>query len=220
MLKTPEPRSLLKDKAYRKILERIQDSTFPPGSLLSERQLTSMLEMSKTPIKAALERLEQQGFVSVAPQQGVIVRELSIKEITDHFELRRALESYVVKTVTGKLSDVHRKAIEQNLSRQRTAASKNAVGEFIKLDADFHVLLCRVLGNDAVIDCLMQQHGRMRRVIAQVMSKSEGRLDDAAREHQDIFNAVKGNKPDTSVKLLERHLDFGRQCLLASRWES
>lgn len=220
MLKEIEPRSLLKDEAYRQILEKIQDSVFPPGSLLSERQLTSMLNMSKTPIKAALERLEQQGFVSVAPQQGVIVRELSIKEVTDHFELRRALETYVVRTITGKLSDSECKAIERNLTRQSTAVRKHSVRDFVKLDADFHVLLCRVLGNDALVDCLVQQEGRMRRVIAQVLSKSAGRLADAVKEHQRIFNAVKGKKQEQAVKLLDRHLNFGRECLLSSRWES
>ena len=143
---------LLKDKAYEEIRQRIQDSTFEAGTLLSERKLGSLLKMSKTPIKAALERLEQQGFVSVAPQQGVIVREVSIKDAADQFELRRVIETYVVKTMTGKLTDAQRDAIKKNLKLQRAAVAKNEVHDFVMLDADFHLLLCRVLGNDAMVE--------------------------------------------------------------------
>ena len=209
---------LLKDKAYEEIRQRIQDSTFEAGTLLSERKLGSLLKMSKTPIKAALERLEQQGFVSVAPQQGVIVREVSIKDAANQFELRRVIETYVVNTMTGKLTDAQRDAIKKNLKLQRAAVAKNEVHDFVMLDADFHLLLCRVLGNDAMVECLMQQQERMHRVIAQVLSKSNNRLGDAVKEHAEIFAAVQGKKPSLSVKLIEQHLDFGKQCLLSSRW--
>jgi DNA-binding GntR family transcriptional regulator len=74
LARAPAVRSLLKAKAYTEIKERIQNSTFAPGVFLSERKLSSLLGMSKTPIKAALERLEQEGFVAVSPQQGIVVR--------------------------------------------------------------------------------------------------------------------------------------------------
>src|SRR5215216_6564500 len=87
-------RSLLKDRAYERIKQRLLNNDYPPGSFLSERQLAENLGMSKTPVKGALERLEAEGLISVSPQQGIVVRELSVHEIADQYEIRAVLESY------------------------------------------------------------------------------------------------------------------------------
>src|SRR5262245_56779925 len=85
---------LMKERAYSEIKRRILNCDYPPGSFLSERNLATTLGMSKTPVKAALERLEHEGFITVSPQQGIVVRELSIREIADQYEIRTALESF------------------------------------------------------------------------------------------------------------------------------
>src|SRR5437899_8390145 len=97
-------RALLKDRAYDRIKVRLLNDDYPPGSFLSERQLAENLGMSKTPVKAALERLESEGFISVSPQQGIVVRELSVHEIADQYEIRAALESYTVRALAGRLT--------------------------------------------------------------------------------------------------------------------
>ena len=74
---------------------------FAPNTFLSERQLVERMGMSKTPIRSALEHLESQGLVAVAPQQGIIVKELSAQEITDLFDMRSAIEPFIV----SRLSD-------------------------------------------------------------------------------------------------------------------
>jgi len=93
---------LLQDRAYADIKALIQDGSFAAGSFLSERQLAARLHMSKTPVKNALVRLELEGFVSVSPQQGIVVRESSVQEIVDILDLRLALEPYVVRRIAGK----------------------------------------------------------------------------------------------------------------------
>ena len=89
-------RSLLKSKAYDAIKKKIMDEDFPPGTFLAERKLALMLGMSKTPVKSALERLAIEGFVTISPQQCILVRELPMDEIADQYEIRTALETHVV----------------------------------------------------------------------------------------------------------------------------
>ena len=69
-------RVFLKDRAYEELKTLILSEALPPGSFLSERALGQKLGMSKTPVRSAIERLENEGFVSVSPQQGVVVRAL------------------------------------------------------------------------------------------------------------------------------------------------
>ena len=87
-----------------------------------------------------------------------------------------------------------------------------------ELDPEFHLLLCRVLENHAIYDCLSQHRARMHRVIFEVMSQAPGRLSDAVDEHERILAAIKKGKPPDAVKLLTQHLEFGKQYLLASKW--
>src|ERR1700742_2672191 len=84
-------RRLMKERAYDSLKQLILTETFEPGAFLSERQLAVRLKMSKTPVKAALERLESEGFIAVSPQQGIVVQDLTLEEIADHFEVREAL---------------------------------------------------------------------------------------------------------------------------------
>src|SRR5215471_20538734 len=112
------PRSFLKDRAYEKLKLRLLNNDYPPGSFLSERQLAENLGMSKTPVKAALERLEAEGYISVSPQQGIVVRELSVHEIADQYEIRAALESYTLRTLAGKLTPDQVARVRANLQAQ------------------------------------------------------------------------------------------------------
>ena len=75
-------RGLLKDDAYERIKHLIQTQVFKPGTFLSERELAARLGMSKTPVRSALERLQSEGFVQISPQQGAVVREPSLNEIS------------------------------------------------------------------------------------------------------------------------------------------
>src|SRR5215510_9474028 len=94
-------RGLLKERAYEEIKRRLLNNDYPPRSFLAERQLAEQLGMSKTPVKAALERLEHEGFITVSPQQGIVVREMALHEIVDQYEIRTALETYIVRAVAG-----------------------------------------------------------------------------------------------------------------------
>ena len=97
-------RSLLKERAYTEIKQRILSGVLAPSTFLSERQMAGQLAMSKTPIRAALQRLEVEGLVTISPQQGIIVRDLSVHEIADLYEMRAALETYVARTLAGRLT--------------------------------------------------------------------------------------------------------------------
>ena len=95
-------RGLLKERAYAEIKRRILGGKLAPGPFLAERQLAAQLGMSKTPVRSALERLESEGFLSISPQQGAIIRDLSVPEIADQYEIRMAIEAFVVRDAGGQ----------------------------------------------------------------------------------------------------------------------
>lgn len=211
------PRSLLKQQAYNALKQRIQDATFEPGAFLSERQLAMHLGMSKTPVKAALERLESEGFIAVSPQQGIVVRDLSVHEIADQFEIRLALESYVLRSVTGKLNATEASRIRQNLKLQEQAARESNLAAATELDAEFHGIFCECLGNQEIIRVMLQLREKIHRVVGRVFQRNADRLQSSWKEHTAIAEAVLTGNADLAVEKIQEHLEYGKQLLLAPR---
>lgn len=118
----PRGRELFKNRAYDKLKSRFFNNQYEPGTNLSERQLAEELGMSKTPVKTALERLEMEGFITVSPQSGIVVRELSDAEIADIYDVRIALEGFVLKSIAGKLSPGQIELWSQNLEALKNVA--------------------------------------------------------------------------------------------------
>ncbi len=210
-------KGLLKDRAYAKIKQYIQQSRFSPGAFLSERQLAGLLGMSKTPIKAALERLEAEGFVAVSPQQGIVVRDLSVHEIADQFEIRLALESFVLRSMAGKLDGPQTARVRNNLCQQQQAANEVDLAKAVELDAEFHALFCEFLGNREILRVMLQLREKMHRVVTRVFEKTPERLQAGYQEHCGIAQAVFRGDAERAATALEEHLNYGKQLLLSPR---
>jgi DNA-binding GntR family transcriptional regulator len=208
-------RVLLKERAYAKLKQRVVTGRYSPGTFLSERMLASELGMSKTPIRAALERLEAEEFVSVSPQQGIVVREPSIREIADQFELRLALEGHVLRSLAGRLDDDQVRRVRDNLRHQCRAAQDGDLATTIKLDSEFHLTFCELLGNREILRILGQLREKIEWVIALVFRDNIERMWPNWEEHQGIAEAVIEGNADLGLKRLEAHLEYGKRALLS-----
>jgi len=215
MAKSADPRNLLQDQAYDRLKGLIQTGTYPPGTFLSERQLASKLGMSKTPIKSALTRLDIEGFVAVSPQQGIVVREPSLQEIIDLFDIRVALETFVVRRIAGKLTPDQISRLRQNVKDQAQAAKAKDEVEITRLDTEFHTILCSILGNREIERVMWHFRDKLHRVILRVMKQASGRMQTALEEHAGIAEAVIRGKGELAAERIVKHLEFGKQFLIS-----
>lgn len=210
-------RNLLKDQAYTRLKARILQGDFGPGTFLSERQVAAWLQMSKTPIRAALEKLAGEGLIQISPQQGIIVRELSIHELADHFEIRSALETFVVRHIAGRLTAEQTQRLRANLREQKLSVRQRDVERNMTLDAAFHLLLCDFLGNREILRVMEQLRDKIHRVILRVFSHNPDRLADSFEEHCRIAEAVIAGNAEQAVRFIQEHLDRGKSILLSPR---
>jgi len=208
-------RTLLQDRAYERLKELIQSGSLAPGSFQTERLLSERLGMSKTPIRAALTRLDIEGFVSVSPQLGVSVREMSLHEIVDLFDIRSALETFVVRSLAGRLQPAQVERLRANLKNQKECAQTGDPQTLTRLDTDFHLLFCEFLDNREITRVLVHLRDKLHRVILRVMSRAEGRLATAVGEHAGIAEAVIRGKGELAAERVKRHLEFGKQFLMS-----
>jgi DNA-binding GntR family transcriptional regulator len=208
-------RPRLKETAYDRLLQKISSGQISPGAVLSERELAAEFNMSKTPVKAALERLEEQGFVTISPQRGAILRELSVRQINEHYELRIALESYVASRISGRLGEREKEEVERNLHRQRHhTAVEPSWAEWSRTDYEFHRLLCGVLGNDEITRVLDRHRDRLYRLVTSIAQRDPSVPRVSVAEHEAIFVAVCEGDSKRAVDAVVTHLENGRRFLL------
>ena len=208
-------RSLLKKRAYDDLKEMIQTGIFPPNAFLSERQLVERMGMSKTPIRAALEHLESQGLVVVSPQQGIVVKELSVHEITDLFDMRIAIEPFVAARLAKRTLAPEQVAIlEESLEKQRQAASTGDALAATRLDIAFHTLLARILDNRETVAWLNRCFDKLHRSILRINRLAVGRLPRSHDDHVAIVSAILDSNADAASRGMIEHLSYSRQFLL------
>jgi DNA-binding GntR family transcriptional regulator len=210
-------RGLLKERAYIELKGLILEGALEPGGFLAERQLAVRLGMSKTPIRSALERLESEGFVRISPQQGAIVRDLSLREIADQYEIRIALESYIVRSLAGRLTPEQTRLVETNLEAQRVNLETGDVRRGVALDEEFHALFGDFLGNHEILRVMGQLREKIHRVILQVFKTNFGRMVSSYEEHRGIAEAIIQGDPASASRRIEEHLRFGKEALLSPR---
>ena len=170
--------------------------------------------MSKTPVKAALERLELEGFVVVSPQQGIVVREFSVHEIADLYEIRSALESFTLRCIAGRLKSEQIDQLEQNLAAFVATSHTGDIVKAVDLDAEFHFLFARFLDNHEILRVMENLRQKMHRTILRVFHLYPGRIDDSHAEHRAIVDLTISGDRQAAAELIERHLQKGKLLIL------
>jgi DNA-binding GntR family transcriptional regulator len=195
----------LKDRAYVAIKKAILSVKLKPGTPLVETQLAEELGISKTPVRAALEELEREGFVTRILFKGTYVTEVTIKDLTEIFQLRAVLEGLAARVATPLFSPHELDQIEQNLTAAEAAL----------VEGNLH--LCSELGkrlHDAIIDKADSQrltliirnlddHVQRFRAISDQIS---GRLNKSVKEHRRVLEALRRRDPNTAAQAMHDHL--------------
>jgi DNA-binding GntR family transcriptional regulator len=211
----PAAKLLLKDRAYAELKIMIQSGVYAPDTFLSERQLVEKLGMSKTPIRSALEHLEAQGLVAVSPQQGIVVRDLSAREIAELFDIRSAIEPFIVRRLAERRFTSEQSArIKANLKSQRAAVGAEDALAATKLDIEFHILLAELLDNGEMLAWLTRCFDKLERAILRINRLAVNRLPKSQADHASIAMAVLKGRGSVAAKAMVQHLQYGRRFLL------
>jgi DNA-binding GntR family transcriptional regulator len=168
-------------------------------------------------VRAALERLELEGFVTISPQQGIIIRDLAVHDIADQYEIRAALEGFVLRQVAGRLGPAQIERLQANLEEQKAHRDSRDVERGIALDTEFHILFCEFLGNKEILRVMGQLREKIHRVIHQVFRLHPGRMAGSYEDHCAIAQAVLDGDGALAARRVEEHLEFGKRALLSPR---
>ena len=141
------PDQRLFDQVCSRLRSAIIRGQYAPGARLYERDLTKQLEVSRTPIREALRKLEAEGLVVSFPHRGFFVREPSFDEARQAYEMRRIVESACCELAAQRATEIDLAAMRQTIREAEEALSEGDRESLLQLNKDFHNLLAKAAHN-------------------------------------------------------------------------
>lgn len=195
----------LRDRAYRIIRNKIVTCEFLPGSPLNERELAELIGVSRTPIREALNRLENDQLVTLTSQKGATVTPITPKVINDIFHLRYVLEPHVVSVVTPDFPEDVLLEFKTKLADRRP----DNYEEIVTLDGKLHFAIIHAFGN-SYLNNLMENMYTQNERIRRLSTMMPQRLAATAAEHLAIVEAMLAREPQKAADATRDHLQKAR----------
>jgi DNA-binding GntR family transcriptional regulator len=189
----------LSQKAYEAIKNDIITCVLMPGEQISQSQLAEKYDRGTTPVREALRRLVQEGFVEVIPRFGYIVKPITFRDVHEMFELRMILESSAVRLAAARGLQEQLQKIAANADFTYVYRDRASYSKFLGLNAEFHRSIAVVAGNQRLVDLLSKLLDELTRVFHLGLH-----LRDSAEEMRDEHLAL-------SEALLKRDSDRAEQ---------
>ena len=164
----PVGNRLLRETVYDQIRADILSLRLAPGAEMREADLAARFEVSKSPVRDALMRLEREGLVITLPRQGYRVAPVSLSDVQDMFHLRIALERACMERIVRQASDEQLASLEPFRRFERDAWA----GGFIDYNRAFHRKLAEIAGNPRMRDQLNNLIDQMERVVLMSVNKA------------------------------------------------
>jgi DNA-binding GntR family transcriptional regulator len=201
----PRPRRSLADGVYTALRQAIVERALDPGEALTEGELSRRFRVSRTPVREALARLEQDGLVHVVPKKGAFVRTLSPAEIRELYQLREALEALAVRLATPRADPADLAAFEARFRALRARGARAPAAEVGALGDELHRYLLKTADNAALLALLEQLRERLRAVWSMSMVAPR-RVPALVREHLAILAALARRDARTAERRMTEHV--------------
>jgi DNA-binding GntR family transcriptional regulator len=193
------------DWVYEELKEAIVGLRLPPGRPLREAALAEQLGVSKTPIREALSRLQQEGLAETTSFKGAVVTGYSRQDLVEIYELRELLESSAARLAAQSMSDADRARLEEICAESRSLLDGSDPARLAALIAEFDVVLFDQVQNGRIRALIENMRAHLTR-IGQLTAEIPGRVQTSVDEHEKIVEAIAARDPDLAEARMREHI--------------
>lgn len=200
----------LQNVAYDYLIDAIKKRELVPGTIYSLNQMAQVIGISKTPLRDAVLRLEQERYIDILPSKGFVLHQMTAEDILETYQLREAIEYYCLKILMQHLdtprAQFYLKKLTQKIELQKEIFATTRSNEaFARKDYEFHRSMVQYVDNKTMLD--MYRSFMFRIFWLNVTSFSrEGRMEDTIQEHSSILDKIRQNDLSGLEHDLENHL--------------
>lgn len=195
----------LRDEAYLVLRRAILAGQFKPGERLVEREIAAKLGLSRSPVREAFRRLEQERLVTVN-RHGVVVQALDPRDVEELYQVRQHLEVLVARLAARNFTPKHRHTLQEILQRMSAALDAQDQARVALESMRFHRAIAEIAGNRrlaGLVAAIGEEIQRFRSLNIQQSTRTVA----VVREHRQIFAALAARDEERAARVMAQHIE-------------
>jgi len=196
------------DLAYKQIKDWLQNSKTKPGEIISSYRISQTLNLSRTPVTAALKKLEHEGFIEIIPQVGCSIRQPNSDEAREDFLIRAVLEGFACEIATERYSQADLDRLKSIYQESILASREQDSIHYAKCNKEFHQTISNLSGNRRLIEIVNRFWENLTyQFVGNTFVYERNQV--SVEEHGAILEAIEKRDAQVARRLMESHL---RRC--------
>lgn len=194
------------ERAYAAIRDDVLTGRIPPGTMLGEASLAASLGVSRTPVRAALVRLQDEGWIEIYPQRGALVRGLTPRQAIEHADARLILETTAVGRVPAERRGACADALDAEVARQAAAFHDGDLHAFIELTLAFHRGFVEAAQSEVLLELYDRLADRHRYLLFALGERLLDRCEEVLAEHRSLAACLRSGDVAGFAATLREHI--------------
>lgn len=199
----------LNSQAYERIKHEIITMSLRPGEYINEAQISKVIDIGRTPVRQALNRLALERLVEIIPRKGCIVKAISIDEVMDVINVRIVNEVYCAQLAAVRATKIDIERMEYILEQCETEGAEEDTITHMTLDRDFHNALSQAAGNPTLSDIMRIMHDSSLRFWFMSL-RNQQHHNKVKAEHRQILETIKRGDPEAAGAAIRDHIESFR----------
>jgi phosphonate utilization transcriptional regulator len=201
--------SSLATLVHKEIERMILAGDLAAGAKLTEASIAELLGVSRGPVREAFRALESSGLVRLEKNRGVFVRQISVREADEIYELRAVLDEFVGRRVAQMATAAHVRELRQMVERMEKAAGRGDVDAYLAANLDFHDRLVELTGNGKLLLTYRRLVNELHLFRRATLTQG-GALPASTREHREIVDRIAAGQAAAAGRALQEHVIASR----------
>ena len=199
--------------AYEYVKDRIVNLRYRPGEYITDTQIAQELNISRTPVREAFSRLQNEGLLINEARHGWKVYSLTLEDIHELFDLKEVIEGMIARKAAACWDETLREALRNALQHMNVASDANDAHAWLKADIELHNVLFEMAGNDRARRLVLNLNDQWHRVRIGFVAM-EGRTRRSVGEHARFVEAVLNGDGEEAERRMRAHLNNVREELV------
>jgi DNA-binding GntR family transcriptional regulator len=204
----------LSARVWRMLESGILTGKYPVGSALTEQTISQDCGVSRTPARAALQRLEQEGLVKLVPNKGAIVVGISTHDLIDIYQMRMRVEGLAARLAASRLTEADKVRLSENVELAEFYIARGDAQKLRDLDSNFHEILYNASGSRMIEQTLTDLHHKIGVWRAKSLNDPV-RVRESVAEHRAILDALFAGDSELADTLVSQHVERALSKLLS-----
>jgi len=203
----------LGESVFLRLEEEILNGSLKPGDTLTEISLSKRMGVSRTPLRAAIHALAEEGLVEVTPNRGAVVVGVGVDDLVDIYKIRMRLEGIAASLAAQRITEDALKKLEESVELSEFYLAKNDCDHLKELDSEFHSIIYKSSGSRHLSKILTELHRNIRSYRKMSLTVPS-RLRASVEEHKGILRSIRARDEKEAERLAVEHISSALDNLL------